>query len=316
MRQSPISGEDSANSAHKVTVMLKRTVTAILLIALLCGVLAASYFVDRAFIDIFIWILLAIALREMYFCLQSAGYRVMRVPLTVYMLTAYPVTYVMHEFVGGYAGYAGIGICFAASALYALIQFTLSDPERMQIKDLFATLFVLIYPAFFISLAWMLTAKYVAVYAVLFAVFLPVGADTFAYWFGSMIGGRKLCPTISPKKTVAGFVGGIIGGMVVAAVFYLVFEYAAALPAAPADGLVYVPFTDSVWKSVLIYMAIGFVGALAGQLGDLAASRIKRALGVKDFGRIFPGHGGVMDRFDSIMSGITVLTVAFLAIYA
>ena len=76
------------------------------------------------------------------------------------------------------------------------------------------------------------------------------------------------------------------------------------------------PFTDSVWKSVLIYMAIGFVGALAGQLGDLAASRIKRALGVKDFGRIFPGHGGVMDRFDSIMSGITVLTVAFLAIYA
>ena len=186
----------------------------------------------------------------------------------------------------------------------------------MQLKDLLATLFVLVYPAFFISLAWMLTAKYVAVYSVLFAVFLPVGADTFAYWFGSMIGGKKLCPSISPKKTVAGFFGGIIGGMTVAAVFYLVFEYAAALPAAPADGLVYVPFTDAVWKSVLVYLAIGFVGALAGQLGDLAASRTKRALGVKDFGRIFPGHGGVMDRFDSITAGITVLTVAFLAIYA
>ena len=296
--------------------MLKRTVTAISLIALLCGVLAASYFVDRAFIDIFIWILLAIALREMYFCFQSAGYRVMRLPLAFYMLTAYPVTYVLQEFVGGYAGYAGIAVCLAASALFALVQFTFSNPERMQLKDLLATLFVLVYPAFFISLAWMLTAKYVAVYSVLFAVFLPVGADTFAYWFGSMIGGKKLCPSISPKKTVAGFVGGIIGGMTVAAVFYLVFEYAAALPAAPADGLVYVPFTDAVWKSVLVYLAIGFVGALAGQLGDLAASRIKRALGVKDFGRIFPGHGGVMDRFDSITAGITVLTVAFLAIYA
>ena len=296
--------------------MLKRTVTAISLIALLCGVLAASYFVDRAFIDIFIWILLAIALREMYFCFQSAGYRVMRLPLAFYMLTAYPVTYVLQEFVGGYAGYAGIAVCLAASAIFALVQFTFSNPERMQLKDLLATLFVLVYPAFFISLAWMLTAKYVAVYSVLFAVFLPVGADTFAYWFGSMIGGKKLCPSISPKKTVAGFVGGIIGGMTVAAVFYLVFEYAAALPAAPADGLVYVPFTDAVWKSVLVYLAIGFVGALAGQLGDLAASRIKRALGVKDFGRIFPGHGGVMDRFDSITAGITVLTVAFLAIYA
>ncbi len=296
--------------------MLKRTVTAISLIALLCGVLAASYFVDRAFIDIFIWILLAIALREMYFCFQSAGYRVMRLPLAFYMLTAYPVTYVLQEFVGGYAGYAGIAVCLAASAIFALVQFTFSNPERMQLKDLLATLFVLVYPAFFISLAWMLTAKYVAVYSVLFAVFLPVGADTFAYWFGSMIGGKKLCPSISPKKTVAGFFGGIIGGMTVAAVFYLVFEYAAALPAAPADGLVYVPFTDAVWKSVLVYLAIGFVGALAGQLGDLAASRIKRALGVKDFGRIFPGHGGVMDRFDSITAGITVLTVAFLAIYA
>ena len=115
---------------------------------------------------------------------------------------------------------------------------------------------------------------------------------------------------------MAGFVGGIVGGMVVATAFFLVFEFASALPAAPADGLVYVPFTDAHWKSALIYLAIGLVGALAGQLGDLAASRIKRALGVKDFGRIFPGHGGVMDRFDSIMAGITVLTVAFAAIYA
>lgn len=296
--------------------MLKRTITAVLLIALLGGLLAASYFVDRAFIDLFIWILLAIALREMYFCLQSAGYRVMRLPLVVFMLTTYPVTYVMQEFIGGYAGYLGIAICLAVAALVTLLLFTFANPERMQVKDLFATLFVLVYPGFFISLAWMLTAKYVAVYSVLFAVFLPVGADTFAYWFGSMIGGKKLCPSISPKKTVAGFVGGILGGMTVAIVFYLVFEYAAALPAAPADGLAYAPFTDAVWKSVLIYLAIGFVGALAGQLGDLAASRIKRALGVKDFGRIFPGHGGVMDRFDSIITGITVLTVAFLAIYA
>ena len=116
---------------------------------------------------------------------------------------------------------------------------------------------------------------------------------------------------ISPKKTVAGFVGGLFGGMLVAVVMFLLFEQFALFPNAG-----YIPFTDATWKSALIYLVIGLVGALAGQLGDLAASRIKRALGVKDFGKIFPGHGGVMDRFDSIMFGIVTLLVAFTVIYA
>ena len=91
---------------------------------------------------------------------------------------------------------------------------------------------------------------------------------------------------------------------------FLLFEQFVLFPKAG-----YVPFTDASWKSALIYLAIGLVGAVAGQLGDLAASRIKRALGVKDFGKIFPGHGGVMDRFDSIMAGIIVLLVSFTIIY-
>ncbi len=290
--------------------MLKRTVTAVLLIVLLVGMLVASYFVSRVFIDLFVWVLLVIAIREMYFCLLSAGYRMMRSPLIFYLVVSYPVTYVMQEYIpNGYMGYVGIAITLAASALIALFAFTLSNPEKITIKDLFATIFVLIYPTFFISLAWMLTARYVAVFSILFAVFLPVGADTFAYWFGSMIGGKKLCPNISPKKTVAGFVGGLVGGLVVGAIFYLVFEYAGVIPE-------YVPFTDAVWKSVLIYLSIGLVGALLGQLGDLAASRIKRAFDIKDFGKLFPGHGGVMDRFDSITVGITILTIALTAIYA
>ena len=156
--------------------MLKRTVTAILLIALLAGVLAASYFVDRAFIDMFVLLLLTLAVREMYFCLQSAGYRVMRSPLAVFLIATYPATRLLEEFVGGYAGYLGIATGLAVSALVALFVFTFADPERMQVKDLFATLFVLVYPGFFISLAWMLTARYVAVYSILFAVFLPVGS--------------------------------------------------------------------------------------------------------------------------------------------
>ena len=298
-----------ANSAHR-SLMLKRTVTAVCLIALLIGLFALSYFVDHGniFLDLFIWILLVGAVREMYFCMQEAGFKLFRVPLAIFLVTSYPVMYLMEHFTG--QGFLGLVICFAAGVFAALVVFTFADPERNHAKDLFATVFVMVYPGFIISLAWMLMQRYSAVYAIPFAIFLPVGADTFAYWFGSMIGGKKLCPTISPKKTVAGFVGGLFGGMLVSVIMFLLFEQFALFPRAG-----YVPFTDAAWSSALIYLAIGLVGSLAGQLGDLAASRIKRALGIKDFGKIFPGHGGIMDRFDSIMAGIIVLLVSFTIIY-
>lgn len=298
-----------ANSAHR-SLMLKRTVTAVCLIALLIGLFALSYFVDHGniFLDLFIWILLVGAVREMYFCMQEAGFKLFRVPLAIFLVTSYPVMYLMEHFTG--QGFLGLVICFAAGVFAALVVFTFADPERNHAKDLFATVFVMVYPGFIISLAWMLVQRYSAVYAIPFAIFLPVGADTFAYWFGSMIGGKKLCPTISPKKTVAGFVGGLFGGMLVSVIMFLLFEQFALFPRAG-----YVPFTDATWSSALIYLAIGLVGSLAGQLGDLAASRLKRALGIKDFGKIFPGHGGIMDRFDSIIAGIIVLLVSFTIIY-
>lgn len=290
--------------------MLKRTITAVCLIALLIGLFALSYFVDHGniFLDLFIWILLTGAVREMYFCMQEAGFKLFRVPLAVFLVTSYPVMYLMEHFTG--QGFLGLVLCFAAGVFAALVVFTFADPERNHAKDLFATVFVMVYPGFLISLAWMLVQRYSAVYAIPFAIFLPVGADTFAYWFGSMIGGKKLCPSISPKKTVAGFVGGLFGGMLVAVIMFLLFEQFKLFP---ESG--YVPFTDATWKSALIYLAIGLVGALAGQLGDLAASRIKRALGIKDFGKIFPGHGGIMDRFDSIIAGVIVLLVSFSIVY-
>ena len=298
-----------ANSAHR-SLMLKRTVTAVCLIALLIGLFALSYFVDHGniFLDLFIWILLVGAVREMYFCMQEAGFKLFRVPLAIFLVASYPVMYLMEHFTG--QGFLGLVICFAAGVFAALVVFTFADPERNHAKDLFATVFVMVYPGFIISLAWMLVQRYSAVYAIPFAIFLPVGADTFAYWFGGMIGGKKLCPTISPKKTVAGFVGGLFGGMLVSVIMFLLFEQFTLFSRAG-----YVPFTDATWSSALIYLAIGLVGSLAGQLGDLAASRLKRALGIKDFGKIFPGHGGIMDRFDSIIAGIIVLLVSFTIIY-
>ena len=108
-------------------------------------------------------------------------------------------------------------------------------------------------------------------------------SDVFAYFSGYLFGKRKLIPSVSPKKTVAGAVGGAIG----AAVGFVVFGY----------------FTRSYLGDInlLILFATGIIAAVCGQIGDLVASVIKRQYGIKDYGNIMPGHGGAMDRFDSIL---------------
>lgn len=103
--------------------------------------------------------------------------------------------------------------------------------------------------------------------------------DTFAYFTGYFLGRRKLCPNISPKKTVEGAIGGILGSVITSSVF----------------GYYVVP-------GILYHcMLIGFLGSILGQLGDLTASIFKRYAGIKDYGKIMPGHGGILDRFDSIL---------------
>ncbi|MBE5795097.1 MAG: hypothetical protein E7323_10520 [Clostridiales bacterium] len=115
---------------------------------------------------------------------------------------------------------------------------------------------------------------------------IAVGGDTLAYFVGSSVGGPKLCPKVSPNKTISGSVGGLFGSVLVAFVVGRIF--AAAVP----DMAVRAP----IWGDLLV----GLIGGAAGQMGDLFASMVKRHCQVKDYGTIFPGHGGMMDRLDSI----------------
>ena len=109
-------------------------------------------------------------------------------------------------------------------------------------------------------------------------------ADTGAYFAGTFLGKHKLCPEISPKKTVEGFFGGIVTDVVVMVIFALIYS------------LIAHAHVHYLW---LIF--IGIVCAVISVLGDLSASVLKRQQGIKDFGNIMPGHGGVMDRFDSVL---------------
>lgn len=114
-----------------------------------------------------------------------------------------------------------------------------------------------------------------------------IGCDTLAYFVGSTVGGPKLCPHISPKKTVSGAIGGLVGSVL----FMLAAEggFRLAVPELFA-GM-------SLWWTI----AAALVCGVAAQMGDLFASMVKRHCQVKDFGSIFPGHGGMMDRLDSIL---------------
>lgn len=121
-----------------------------------------------------------------------------------------------------------------------------------------------------------------------FIVLLPLlaawGADTCALFAGMLFGKHKLAPVVSPKKTVEGAVGGVIGGAVLVLLVSLVLNVTLELEM-------------PLWAALVL----GGAGAVLGEIGDLSFSVIKRQTGIKDYGHIFPGHGGVLDRFDSVL---------------
>lgn len=123
----------------------------------------------------------------------------------------------------------------------------------------------------------------------------PWISDTFAYFVGSFFGKHKLIEDVSPKKTVEGSIGGIFFTGVSCVVYGIILVHAIKADFEP---------------SYIALFVIGVVISVISQIGDLAASLIKRHFNVKDYGKIFPGHGGVMDRFDSVFPVAPILLVA------
>lgn len=131
-------------------------------------------------------------------------------------------------------------------------------------------------------------------------VFLPLaisfGSDTFALFAGMLCGKHKLAPKVSPKKTVEGAIGGLLGGVIGMTVFKLVADSMAhTLTVYPPIEMAAGPQIS--WRAVF---ALGIIGSTISQIGDLSFSVIKREFGVKDYGNLLPGHGGILDRFDSV----------------
>lgn len=281
--------------------MLKRAVTAIILVGYAFAMLYFGTAVHYGFLDALIMSFAFVGTYEMYHTFRKSEYKNSWGAPLLLCVAIYPLWY--------FLGYKGILIALSLSICLALAVFTFK--AEMELKDLLATIFSLIYPMALVSLAFALSREFPCggTFAISFAIFLPVFSDTFAYLVGSTLGKRKLCPSISPKKTVAGAIGGLLGSVLCAVTFFLLFDLYAVIPVG------YVTFSDSVAVRAVVFVVLGIVGGVLAEIGDLAASRIKRTMNIKDFGNIFPGHGGVLDRLDSIMFTLVMLFTAFTFMY-
>jgi len=165
---------------------------------------------------------------------------------------------------------------FFGAVLVSLLY--LFDIENRKLEDAMATITGIVYVVFF---SFHVTLVEQTEYGILIwlVVLTAFGTDIMAYFSGYLFGKHKLCPKISPKKTIEGSIGGILGSVILSGLF----------------GYFFAP-------EVLVHcLIIGALGGVVSQFGDLTASIFKRKMGIKDYGNLIPGHGGILDRFDSVL---------------
>ncbi|MDE6619721.1 MAG: phosphatidate cytidylyltransferase [Lachnospiraceae bacterium] len=188
----------------------------------------------------------------------------------------YPVMYLAQDL-----SYAVMIIIMALIAVMSVYVFGYPKFHANQVMD---TYFALIYAPVMLSFVFLTRQLENGIYLVWMIFISSWISDTFAYLSGVLFGRHKLAPVLSPKKSIEGSVGGIVGAALFGALF------GAYMDSALGGG-----------RFVLILAVVGGVGSVISQVGDLAASAIKRNHDIKDYGKLIPGHGGIMDRFDSVI---------------
>lgn len=167
---------------------------------------------------------------------------------------------------------------------------------KYRTEQVLAAFFGVFYVAVMLSFVYQTRMLSAGAYLVWLIFLCSWGCDTCAYCVGVLIGKHKMSPRLSPKKSVEGAVGGVAGAAL------LTLLYGAALKDRMGIGM------GQVW----MFAVVSAAGALVSMVGDLAASAIKRNYGIKDYGKLIPGHGGILDRFDSVI--FTAPLIYFLAV--
>jgi phosphatidate cytidylyltransferase len=169
-----------------------------------------------------------------------------------------------------------IGVFLVLLILFCYIVFL---HTKYNISDLAATVFGVWYIVFLFSFVILIRNMSNGFYYVWLIFIGAFATDTFAYFTGKLLGRHKLYPQVSPNKTIEGAIGGVIGCTLIS-IFY--FNY----------------LSINKYSYIIIFSVYASVFSM---VGDLTASKIKREFGIKDFGNCLPGHGGMLDRFDSLL---------------
>lgn len=205
-------------------------------------------------------------------------------------------------------------VCAFAVYFMFLAATSVFDHQKSTVKGTIYCVFCMLYCG---VLSTMLSAinhlEKNSVAAILVLILCTVFTDTGAYVIGSIFKRwipAKLAPQLSPNKTIIGAIGGIIGGIVGAVVSYLLIRYLGGYNVGGFNEVV-LTFTSEKIHPIVSFVLVGLCTAILAQIGDLFESAIKRECGIKDMGNILPGHGGVLDRFDSMLYCGMVVLLAF-----
>lgn len=224
----------------------------------------------------------------------------MLIPIVLAMVIIYPITY--------FLGASGILITIAICTMVSLF-IMVAKHKKYSVSDVCATVFNIIYPIAIMTMLVIMNHSRWGLLSIFATFAVVVMTDTMAYFVGITCRGPKLCPNISPKKTISGAVGGLIGGVLGMVIVYLLFcqfNLFSYMGGNETNVIV-----QNVPINLAILLPLGAACSVFAEIGDLAASIIKRKIGIKDYGNIFPGHGGVMDRIDSFLAVIPVMFFAF-----
>lgn len=258
--------------------MLQRIVTGVISAALLIVIVLLRGWV----FDLAVMVVALLGCHEMQSAFLKAGLHPARG-------TVYGMALLMYPFFSLF-GIVGVYILGCGATMIIMLQIALRKHPRW--IDAAASLNVLIsVPIPLLMLYPLIRVRPEALGLVLvFSAFaIALMGDTCAYFVGVAVGTHRMAPELSPKKTWEGSAGGLLGSVLGAVLFYLI-------------GRAFVPMPP-IWH----FLLLGLIGGIAGQLGDLTASLVKRFCGIKDFGTLFPGHGGMMDRVDSVIFVIYVI---------
>lgn len=252
-------------------VMKQRLISSFFAIILLILVVFSNQYV----FDVAVVLISAMGIFEVITALELSQYKIMT-SISVLM----PLVFMLISYFAWEYAFAAVFLFIAAYLLVMLF-----DHKRYSFTTaaMFMMISLMVTFAFIhVSLTRHLSNGILNVFVIFIGSWIT---DTCAYFTGFAIGKHKLAPSVSPKKTIEGSIGGVVGVTVILAAYAAVFGN----------------IMDSITANVSAAVCIGLICGVISQFGDLCASVIKRENNIKDFGKIMPGHGGVMDRFDSFI---------------